>query len=200
MFGGSPEVDHRPVPSRADKLDLERNKRIISGFDIDRRWNEEQLRKQLEGLLPKNCAGSLVKPNIPQNKKVDAKLFSKSIAPSGCIYLRLLNYLPDSDSDDARLVTPAFGDNKMHIIDTFPLSPREDSDRNSNFSNNADVSGTVSASASIPKNSENTSSLIIIVDEIKCPFDTDLIITQAKSLEICNPVEMLRFLEAEIVN
>ena len=37
------------------------------------------------------------------------------------------------------------------------------------------------------------------MDEIKYPFDTDLIITKAKSLEICNPVEMLPFLQAEIV-
>ena len=82
-----------------------------------------------------------MKPNIPQNKKVDAKLLSKSIAPSGCIYLGLLNYLPDSDSDDDCLDTPAFGDNQRHIIDTFPLSPWADSDHNSNFSNSADVSG-----------------------------------------------------------
>ena len=140
-----------------------------------------------------------MKPNIPQYKKVDAKLLTKSIAPSGCIYLRLLNDLPDSDSEDDCLDTPAFGDSQRHITDTFPLSPRVDSDCKSNFSNSADVSGTVCASVSIPRNSESKSAPVVIVDEIKCPFNIDLIITKAKSLEICNPVELLRFLEAEIV-
>ena len=168
--------DTDKVPSRTDKLYLERKKRIISGFDIDRRWNEGQLRKELEGSLPdylyglgfefvKNCAGSLVKSNIPQNKKVDAKLLTKSIAPSGCIYLRLLNDLPDGDSEDDCLDNPAFDDSQSHITDTFPLSPRVDSDCKSNFSNIADVSGTVCAS--IPKNSESKSAPVVIVDEIK---------------------------------
>ena len=81
----------------------------------------------------------------------------------------------------------------------FPLSHRVDSDCKSNFSNSADVSGTLCASTSIPKNSESKSAPVVIVDEIKCPIDIDLIITKAKSLEICNPVELLRFLQAEIV-
>ena len=123
------DKDTDKVPSRTDKLYLEKQKHIISGFFIDRRWNEEQLRKELEGSLPDylhglgfefvtNCAGSLVKPNIPQNKNVDAKLLTKPIPPLGCIYLRLLNDLPDSDSEDDCLDTPAFGDSQRHITDT----------------------------------------------------------------------------------
>ena len=124
-----------------------------------------------------------MKPSIPQNKKVDAKLLSKPIAPSGlgCIYLGLLNYLPDSDSNDDCLDTPAIGDNQRHIIDTFPLNPWAGSDHNSNFQIVQMLVGAV----------ENMSSPITIVDEIKFPFDIDLIITNMKSLEICNPVQIL---------
>ena len=38
-------------------------------------------------------------PNIPSGRRIDSKLLLKSIAPSGCIYIRLLAELLD-ESDD----------------------------------------------------------------------------------------------------
>ena len=44
----------------------------------------------------KNSASTLVRPNVPSGKKIDTKLLLKSIAPSGCVYLRLLRELETS--------------------------------------------------------------------------------------------------------
>eukprot|EP00794_Sanderia_malayensis_P001054 gene1054-382_t len=103
------------LPSRTEKSQLELDGRIITGFDVNRSWEQEVLFKELETILPdeykgikfqimKNCHGSLVPPNIPQGKKIDAKLLLKSLAPSSYIYIQLLHEpIPDDILD-----VPAF--------------------------------------------------------------------------------------------
>ena len=57
---------------------------------------------QMEGFcfeIMKICSGMLVAPNIPSGRRIDSALLLKSIAPSGCICIRLLAELPD-ESDD----------------------------------------------------------------------------------------------------
>ena len=47
--------------------------------------------------IVKNCNGNLVIPNLPSGRKIDAKLLLRSISPTGCVYLRLLQELPYAD-------------------------------------------------------------------------------------------------------
>ena len=46
------DFDSEKVPSRSEKPKMEQERRIISGFDIDRRWNAKRLHEELEALLP----------------------------------------------------------------------------------------------------------------------------------------------------
>jgi len=39
------------MPSRLEKVQLERKRRVISGFDVDRSWDAEELHLQLSSLL-----------------------------------------------------------------------------------------------------------------------------------------------------
>ena len=106
------DFDSEKVPSRSEKPKMEQERRIISGFDIDRRWNAKRLHEELETLLPepwmitvgfevvKNSSGRLVKPNITRNKAIDSQLLFRSIAPSGGVYVRLLAGKPSDDEED----------------------------------------------------------------------------------------------------
>ena len=98
------------IPTKSEKAELERSGRIISGFDINRKWDAKTLHNEISRLLPgymeglyfeivKNSGGTLIRPNLPAGKDIDAKLLLKSIAPSGWVYLRLLEELPDSFMD-----------------------------------------------------------------------------------------------------
>ena len=89
------------LPTKSEKVDLEKDGRIISGFKIDRKWNSTDVQLHLASLLAgeliglsfeivKNCSGTVVRPNIPLGKEIDAKLLLKSIAPGGYVYIRLL--------------------------------------------------------------------------------------------------------------
>ena len=96
------EYEHDRVPSKAEKIELEKSKRVISGFEVNREWTAKELERELAALLKgtqmegfcfeimKNCSGTLVAPNIPSGRRIDSKLLLKSIAPTGCIYIRLL--------------------------------------------------------------------------------------------------------------
>ena len=69
------------IPTKSEKIELEKNQRVISGFDIDRSWDAEQLYKELSSLLKsteleglnfeivKNCAGTLKTPIFQLEKK-----------------------------------------------------------------------------------------------------------------------------------
>ena len=100
-------ANENTIPSRHEKAQLEKDGRIVTGMDIDRGWNEEMLRHELQLVLPigfknvpfqimKNCHGSIIPPNIPNGRKIDAALLLRSIAPTGCIYVQLMDDpLPD---------------------------------------------------------------------------------------------------------
>ena len=87
------------VPSRNEKAEMERNGCIVTGMDIDRGWNEETLMLELRSIIPndlkdvpfqimKNCHGSIIPPN---GRKIDSSLLLRSIAPTGSIYIQLLD-------------------------------------------------------------------------------------------------------------
>lgn len=113
------EMGREKIPTKAERPDLERSGRIISGVDIDRKWDAKKLHLELakltgemEGLyfeIVKNSGGTLLRPNIQAGKEIDSKLLLKSIAPSGWIYLRLLEELPSMiDPSDKQLEVPVF--------------------------------------------------------------------------------------------
>ena len=69
------------LPTKSEKVDLEKDGRIISGFDIGRKWNSTDLQLHLASLLTgeliglsfeivKNCSGTVVRPNIPLGKEL----------------------------------------------------------------------------------------------------------------------------------
>ena len=106
------------VPAKSEKAQLEREGKIITGLDIERSWTHEKLMSVLGTLLPqeyqgigfqimKNCNGTLVLPNIPPGRKVDANLLLKSIAPASCVYIQLL----DDPIDESIFDQPAFENN-----------------------------------------------------------------------------------------
>ncbi len=115
------EMGCKRVPKKIKKVELEKDGKVISGFDVNRTWDATQLHNELASLLcgetneadfeiVKKSSGTLLKPNIPNGKKIDAKLLLKSIAPSGSIYLRLLykNDPSASDSSDECLQVSLF--------------------------------------------------------------------------------------------
>ena len=108
------------IPTKSEKAELERSGRIISGFDINRKWDAKTLHNEMSRLLAgymegmyfeivENSGGTLIRPHLPPGKDIDANLLLKSIAPSGWVYLRLLEEPPDSfmdPSDEKLLVSP----------------------------------------------------------------------------------------------
>jgi len=93
------EMGRAKIPTKAEEPDLERSGRIISGVDIDRKWDTKKLHHELAKLLTgemegfyfeivKNSGGTLLRPNIQAGKEIDSKLLLKSMAPSGWIHLR----------------------------------------------------------------------------------------------------------------
>ena len=87
------EYEHDRVPSKAEKIKLEKSKRVISGFEVNRKWSAKELERELAALLRgtpmqgfcfeimKNCSGTLVAPNIPSGRRIDSKLLLKSKSP-----------------------------------------------------------------------------------------------------------------------
>lgn len=204
------------IPTKPEKVELERNGRIVSGVDIDRRWDANILQQQLSTLLAgelegmgfeivKNCSGTLVKPNIRAGKEIDAKLLLKSIAPGGYVYIRLLEellpmglcdpfdeqYEIPFDSTMFSTETDANDDNLIATIDlTQPnLNPSSLSSSNAVrdvTDNNRGTSTVTSAENPLP--------------EVKCPFDIKSVINGAKEQNLSNPVEVLRFIQQQVVS
>ncbi|XP_078495305.1 uncharacterized protein LOC144750118 [Ciona intestinalis] len=90
------------VPTRLDKTYLEEQKFIVSSFDIEKSWSHEQLCEEISKVAPsfcssepfefvKNSCGRLLMPNLPDNKTIDGLTLTKSISPTGAIYVRFLN-------------------------------------------------------------------------------------------------------------
>lgn len=209
------EMGREKIPTKAENSDLERSGRIISGIDIDRNWNAKKLHQELAKLLTgemegwyfkivKNSGGTLLRPNIQAGKEIDSKLLLKSIAPSGWIYLRLLEELPSMINSDKQLEVPVFEvpesdkllsdasgrDNLFcNIVDS-----TKDSDVSVQFSRhmsdtNADASNT---------NAESVFSTSKIQPPLSS-FDIQSVIKGAKVQGLIDPVEVLKFLQKEIV-
>ena len=174
------EMGREKIPTKAEKLDLERSGRIISGVDIDRKWDAKKLQQELAKLLTgemeglyfeivKNSGGTLLRPKIQAGTEIDSKLLLKSIAPSGWIYVRLLEELPSMiDPSDKQLEVPVF-----EVPESDMLS--------------SDASGRMrmfSTSKSQPPSST---------------FDIQSVIKGAKDQGLTDPVEVLKFLQKEIV-
>ena len=189
------------IPTKSEKAELERSGRIISGFDINRKWDAKTLHNEISRLLPgymeglyfeivKNSGGTLIRPNLPAGKDIDAKLLLKSIAPSGWVYLRLLEELPDSfmDPSDKKLFVSPFavedtgdpGDPGLCIDltdapDGVGLSRQNSA--NGTESSNPDESSTLNANESQSQSSS---------------LNIKSIIRGAKEGELSDPVEVLK--------
>lgn len=207
------EYGHDRVPSKAEKAELEKSKRVISGFEVCRDWSAKQLEKELAALLKgtemeefgfeivKNCSGTLVSPNIPSGRRIDSKLLLKSIAPTGCIYIRLSAELPDEETD------------RMLSYSAFDLSENQSTTGAINTSASA-TSTTSRASASITVDltdigdAGTTEVSVCPVSTsasnheghlIQCPFDINSVIAAAKCQNLHDPIELIRFLQEKIV-
>ena len=217
------EIGREKVPTKSQKPELESSGRIISGFDINRKWDAKTLHQELSTLLTgelegmyfeivKNCGGTLLRPNLPRGKEIDSKLLLKSIAPSGCLYLRLLEELPASmlDPSDKLLEASPFAfevertevvcssdsasgeDNLLiDLTQQIPLYTSHVGSRLSeqNLHTSADLSET--NAGSVLSVSDSQSSLN--------SFDINSIISHAKAQGLSDPVEVLKFLQKEIV-
>ena len=51
------EMGREKIPMKAEKPDLERSGRIISGVDIDRKWDAKKLQQELAKLLTGEMEG-----------------------------------------------------------------------------------------------------------------------------------------------
>ena len=111
------QVEKTPL-GRYDKLLLEKKNRVITGFMIEKSWNESVLYDKVKAQFPEDCrnidyefvrnvCGTLVKPNLAAGVKIDAKVLLKSIASTGVVYVRL--FADDLDDiDDSILSTSPF--------------------------------------------------------------------------------------------
>jgi len=127
-------------PRKCEKPDLERSGRVISGFNVNRRWDAKQLNRELstlrtgemEGMLfeiVKNAGGTLLSLNLPQGKEIDAKLLLKSVARSGYLYLRMLEELPSMNvPSDRELERSAFDFGERKIEPVSPTDPNSRGD------------------------------------------------------------------------
>ena len=111
------QVDKTPL-GRYEKLKLERQNRIITGFSFDKRWNESTLYEKVKKQFPEDCrnidfefvknvGGMLVVPTLPSGVKIDCNILIKSIASAGAVYVCL--FADDLDDiEDTVLDTSPF--------------------------------------------------------------------------------------------
>ena len=210
------EMGREKIPTKAEKLDLERSGRIISGVDIDRKWDAKKLQQELAKLLTgemeglyfeivKNSGGTLLRPNIQAGKEIDSKLLLKSIAPSGWIYLRLLEELPYMiDPTDKQLEVPVF-----EVPESDMLSS-DASGRDDLFCNIMDLTKDSDASVQLSRHMSDTNAdasntnagSVFSTSKSQPPsssFDIQSVIKSAKDHGLTDPVEVLKFLQKEIV-
>ena len=45
------EYEHDRASSKAEKIELEKSKRVISGFEVNREWTAKELERELSALL-----------------------------------------------------------------------------------------------------------------------------------------------------
>ena len=178
---------------------------------MNRKWDTKTLHNEISRLLPgyvermyfeilKNSGGTLIRPNLPGGKDIDAKLalLLKSIAdPSGWVHLRLIGELLDSfmDPRDKKLlvspfavedtVDPMGGDGLFIDLTDAPdgVGLSLQNSANGTESSNSDVT-TLNAD----ENQSQSSSLNI-----------KSINRGAKKKELSDSVEVLKYLPKEIV-
>lgn len=103
-------VNKTPL-GREEKLQLEKKNRVVSGFSIDKTWNEKVLYEKVKAQFPddcksidfefvKNCYGTLIVPTLASGVKIDANILLKSISSAGTIYVRLFVDDDDDINDD----------------------------------------------------------------------------------------------------
>ena len=210
------EYGHDRVPSKAEKTELEKSKRVISGFEVGRDWSAKQLEKELAVLLKgtemegfcfeivKNCSGTQVSPNIPSGRRIDSKrLLKESIAPTGCIYIRLLAELPDEGTDD--MLSYSVFDRPENrstpgVINTSASATSTSTTSTVTATITVDPSdvgdaGTPEVSVSpVATSASNHEGHLI-----QWPFDINPVIDTAKSQNLHDPIELIRFLQEKIV-
>ena len=114
-------------------------------------------------------------PNIPSGHRIDSKLLLKSTALTGYIYIRLLAELPDEGTSTSTT-------NTVTASITVDLTDVSDA-------------GTTEASVSpVATPASNHEGHLI-----QCPFDINSMIDTAKSKNLHDPIELIRFLREKIV-
>ncbi|PFX17372.1 hypothetical protein AWC38_SpisGene18315 [Stylophora pistillata] len=178
----------------------------VLSFDVDKNWDAEELHKQFSSLLKgtemedlrfeivKNCGGTLLTPNIPSGKKIDATLLFKSISPTGHIIVKLLDYPPHVDKEIEEMLSKSVFDfdHKESEIDNNDVILVEAKHQPSSTSTSAEPAKEESTTATVsPATCEGYC-------DIDYPFDIQSILDKAKSLNLSEPLEVLRFLQQEI--
>ena len=91
----------KTLTTRQEKISLQRRNRVISGFTIEKGWNEKtlynrvksRLREDCKGIefeFAKNVSGALMRPTLASGVRVNGNILPKSIASTGAVYVRLL--------------------------------------------------------------------------------------------------------------
>eukprot|EP00794_Sanderia_malayensis_P001586 gene1586-1752_t len=166
--------DSERLPSKSQKPKLEQERRVISGFDVDRRWNAIKLHEELGTLLPEQWM-------------VDVG----SIAPSGAIYMRLLAGKPFDDNQDNNIdfEIETISMNKSDGI----LNGNENSDDEDFVSRSNQGNTEVLNSKSNEEGTQETQS------KFKCSFAIQPIINKIKEAGIIDPIETLKILQKDIL-
>ena len=178
-------------------------------------------------------------PNIPSGRRIDSKLLLKSIAPSGCIYIRLLAELPDESDDMLNYSIFSIPDNQTKTSSVATsISTTMNTTMSSGSSSSTPTciispscssrsSSTVTWSITTPSFTDMTGTTVDPTDTSsigsvsttegnvnpvntaaasnieehpnQCPFDINDVISNAKSQNLQDPVELLRFLQERIV-
>ena len=127
--------------------------------------------------IVKNCSGTLVPPNIPSGRRIDATLLLKSIAPTGCIYIRLLAELPEEGNDD--MLSYSVFDYTENGSTMGGINTTASTVTASITVDLTDVGDTSTAEASVSPVATSASNHENHL--IKCPFDINSIMDTAKS-------------------
>ena len=184
------------IPTRGERGILEQAGRVISGFEVNKEWDNVKLTAELLNIFPdyckeagfefvKNCGGSVVRPNLPPNRTIDSGLLLKSVAPYGAIYLRLLTEFQPSQSG------------QMKITDCIDLNSLCGSLNSDEINNNDHGNNSSDNSFQNREESERIRRQLVNNCIPKSPFDIDVIIDEMS--ELTDPVEILRYLQKKIV-
>ena len=172
------------------------------------RFRAKQLEKELAVLLKgtemegfcfeivKNCSGTLVSPNIPSGHRIDSKLWLKSIALTGCIYIRLLPELPDEGTDD--ILSHSVFDRPENrsttgVINTSASATSTSTSTTSTVTATITVDPTDLGDAGTPEVSVSPLATSASNHEghlIQCLFDINSVIDTAKSQNLHDPIEL----------